>query len=112
MALYPLSRYRYVFAVTDDDGKDYLVERQAFGYREEPDNRRHLVQEGDTLFNLAGRYFRSIDSERACGLWWIIADFNGVHDPTLQITPGTELVIPSARLVQTEIFDSNRRREV
>jgi len=112
MAIYFNSRYRFVFGLTDDEGRDYLVERQPFRFREETDNRTHVVAEGDTLFNLAGRYFRAIDTDRACGLWWIIADFNGIHDPTIALTPSSQLKIPSSRLVRMEIMNSNRRREI
>ena len=112
MALFFNSRYRFVFGLADEEGRDYLVDRQPFRYRDERDNRVHVVAEGDTLFNLAGRYFRGIDSERACGLWWVIADFNGIHDPTIALTPSTEIQIPSTRLVRMEIMNPSRRREI
>lgn len=112
MALYRLSRFRFCFALEDSSDKLYLVEREPFRFREENDNRSHIVQEGDTIFNLAGRYFRGMDANRACGLWWVIADFNGLHDPTLALAPGSEIIIPSTRLVRMEVFNSDRRREI
>jgi hypothetical protein len=45
-------------------------------------------------------------------LWWIIADFQNppIHDPTRVIPDGTELIIPSDRVINTRIFNESRRR--
>jgi hypothetical protein len=77
-------------------------------YRELPDNRFHVVVEGDTLYNLAALYFEGI--ERPAGLFWVIADFQQtpIHDPTVQLEPGRALVIPSLRTLIEEILSSNR----
>lgn len=88
-----------------------LADRERFAYRNYRDNRVHVVKEGDTLWHLAGRYFDGVP--RACGLWWIIADFqpNPIHDPTLALQPGTTLIIPSLRTVVEEVFNTKRQRE-
>lgn len=111
MTLSYYSRFQFGFARFDEDGNEYLTEHSPFRFQDEPDNRPHSIKQGDTVFNLAGRYLRGVDSERACGLWWIIADFNDIHDPTLALTPGRVLAIPSTRLVNETILAESRRRE-
>lgn len=89
----------------------FLSDRVPFVYRERPDNIIHQVLQGETLFTLAGRYYRQLP--RASGLWWVIADFQPkpVHDPTIELAPGTLLVIPSLRTIIEEVFNEERRDE-
>jgi hypothetical protein len=103
------SRHRFSTAETDAAGKLFLLDRSRFGFVDRPDNRQHVVMFGDTLFNLAGRYFAPLP--RAAGFWWVIGDFNGVHDPTIELVPGTILTIPSIRTLQEEILNERRRRQ-
>ena len=105
------SRHTFTSAVLGDDGRLFLTEREPFRFRSLPDNRQHVVKEGDTLFSLAGRYFAPLP--RPAGLWWVIADFqpDPVHDPTVALEPGRVLVVPSIRTVQEEIFSETRRAE-
>ncbi len=102
------SRYQGCKAVTDEEGRLYLTDREPYRYRELPDNRVHTVVEGDTLFTLAGRYFAPLP--RACGYWWVIADFqpDPIHDPTLKIRPGVRLVIPSVRQLSEIVMGAGR----
>lgn len=95
-----------------DDGSFMLEDAVPFGYVEREDNREHLVTDGDSLFTLAGRYFESFD--RAEGLWWVIADFqpDPIIDPTLKLTVGSILYIPSERCISEDIFNEARRRAV
>lgn len=88
-----------------------LTEPEPFRFQPFTDNRIHVVKSEDTLFNLAARFFRGIP--RPAGLWWVIADFQPqpIHDPTIRLTPGTVLVIPSVRTVVEEIFSESRREE-
>ncbi len=83
---------------------------EAFRFRPFSDTREHVVRQGDTLFTLAGQYFAPIP--RACGLWWIIADFqpDPIHDPTLDLEVGRVLLVPSHRTLTEEIFSERRRR--
>jgi hypothetical protein len=105
------SRFSFSAAVLDDRGRLLLTEREPFRFRSLPDNRQHLVREGDTLFSLAGRYFAPLP--RPAGLWWIIADFQPapIHDPTLRLELGRVLVIPSIRVVTDEVLSEARRLE-
>jgi hypothetical protein len=88
-----------------------LTEREPFLFRNYKDNREHLVKEGESLFNLAARYFDGIDNPAE--LWWIIADFqpDPILDPTIKLELGRTLIIPSVRTVEEVIFNEARRLE-
>jgi hypothetical protein len=105
------SRFTFSPALLDNGGQLFLAEREPFRFRVLPDTRQHVVQEGDTLFSLAGRYFAPVP--RAAGLWWVIADFqpDPIHDPTLVLEPGRVVFVPSVRVVTEEIFAETRRQE-
>ena len=106
------SRYLFCWGVKEPvTGKLGLSEREPFLYRDLPDNRTHLVVLGDTLFNIAERAFPSY--KRPCGLFWVICDFQPVpiQDATIELVPGTVLVIPSERTVREQIFNEKRRKD-
>lgn len=105
------SRYLFCHGVRDENGVLYLTEREPFRYYPFKDNRLHVVFHGDTLFHLAGHYFAPL--ERACGYWWVIADFqpDPIFDPTLALEVGRRLVIPPLRLI-TDILPSRQRRDL
>jgi hypothetical protein len=105
------SRFSFSAAVLDDAGRLFLTEREPFRFRSLPDNRQHVVQQGDTLFSLAGRYFAPLP--RPSGLWWVIADFQPepIHDPTLALDLGRVVFIPSVRVITEEVFAEARRQE-
>lgn len=106
-----LSRHLFTIGFRDDSERLLLTDRERFFYVARSDNRQHVVRQGDTLFNLAQAYFKPMP--RPDGLWWVIADFQPtpVHDPTLRLTPGRLLVIPSLRTVLEEVFNESRRQE-
>lgn len=106
------SRHALSFTTATDDGELYLTERTPFRYRPLADSIQHRVKEGDTLWNLAYRYYSPI--ERPAGLWWVIADFQPtpIFDPTIALAPGRVLWIPSLRTVLEQIFSERRRREI
>ena len=105
------SRFTLSSAVLDDAGRLLLTEREPYRFRALADTRQHVVQQGDTLFTLAGRYFAPLP--RPAGLWWVIADFQPepIHDPTLALDLGRLLLIPSVRVITEEIFSEARRQE-
>jgi hypothetical protein len=106
------SRFTFCSALLDADQRLFLTEREPYRFRSLEDNRQHVVVAGDTLFNLAGRYFTPVP--RPAGLWWVIADFqpDPIHDPTLALDVGRALVVPAVRTVTEEILSETRRRQV
>jgi hypothetical protein len=111
------SPHRFCTGLEDMKGRLYLTDRVPFFYRDRPDNRLHTVRGGDTLRGLAARYFASLDY--AAELWTIVADFQvdkdgdpaPIHDPTIALTPGTTLIIPSVATVLSEAQSEERRLE-
>ena len=106
------SRYEFTLGIRDEQATLFLTDREPFRFKGFPDNRVHVVKEGESLFTLAGRFFRP--RPRAAGLWWIIADFqpDPVIDPTIPLEIGRTIVIPSLRTVDEEILSEARRRAV
>ena len=106
------SRHTFTRSFEDENGRFQLSEREPFRFRAFDDTRQHIVADGDTIFNIAGRFFASF--ERPAGLWWIVADFqpDPIIDPTIALEIGRTLFIPSLRVVIEEIFSEARRIEV
>lgn len=106
------SRHRFSLAFKDDaeDTHLYLSEAVPYAYRDLPDNIQHNVKEGDTLFNLAGRYY--VGMPRPAGFWWAIAQFqpDPILDPTVKLSPGSVVVVPSLATLQNEILNERRKR--
>jgi hypothetical protein len=104
------SRYLFCEAYADARGRRMLSERVPFRFQAFADSRVHVVEEGDSLFTLAGRYFAPLP--RACGFWWVIADFqpDPIFDPTLLLVPGTRICVPSVRVL-TDVILAEARRE-
>jgi len=102
------SRFSFCLGVLDEQGRRYLTEREPYRYRPLPDNRVHRVVDGDTLFDLAGRYFAPLP--RACGYWWAIADFqpDPIVDPTIALAAGAEVIVPSLRVLTDVILAPHR----
>jgi len=86
------SRYRFVNRFRFDGGVFY-EQRDRVNFQNRIDNRNYTVAQGDNLFNIAFRFFRSFN--RPASLWWIIMDYNNIHDPTEELDIGSKLVIPS-----------------
>ncbi len=104
------SRHSFTLGVRDDNGMLHLTEREPFRFHAHTDNRKHVVVQGDTLWDLSGRYFAPLP--RACGFWWAIADFqpDPIVDPTLALEPGRRLVIPSLRVLTDVVLGEAGRR--
>lgn len=112
MAPRRFSRFTFASGFADESGAFMLEDPEPFLFVDRADSRSHSVGEGDTLWSLAAQYFPSFP--RLGSLWWIIADFqpDPIVDPTVKLVVGTQLVIPSERVVTEEIFNEARRREV
>lgn len=68
----------------DPDRESREVNRQTADF-----SKRHVVSEGETLSELAARYYHEP------GAWRAIALENGIEDPRRDLFPGRELVVPS-----------------
>jgi len=104
------SRHSFSLGVRDADDVLHLTAREPYRFRAHTDNRVHVVVQGDTLWDLSGRYFAPLP--RACGFWWAIADYqpDPVVDPTLELEPGRRLFIPSLRVLTDVILGEAGRR--
>lgn len=105
------SRYSFTTGLRNADDllqRFYLTDRVRFLYLPLADNIQHVVSDGDTLWNLASRFY--IPIERPAGLWWVIADFQPapIHDPTVRLETGSLVIIPSLRTVTEQIFSAAR----
>jgi len=69
----------------------------------------HIVEQGDTLQNLAARYFGGMGFPLAAMLYWAIADFQPVSilDPTLELEPNSVIYIPSPAYLQSWLMSES-----
>lgn len=110
------SRYAFTQARLDQASqKLFLGPRIPFRYVRRDDNRAHTVKRGDTLWNLAARYFAPLNrlpEHSAAMLYWIIQDFQPtpIHDPTIELAEGATIVIPSVGTVVERVLASPATR--
>lgn len=89
-----------------------LTDRIPYRYRQIEDTIVHKVIGGETIYQIAGYYYKGAFT-RPAGLWWIIADFqpDPIFDPTIALKDGSLLYIPSIRTVNEFILNESRRLE-
>lgn len=104
------SRYQYSVGSLDGSGDLILSDPEPFTYVSLADTVIHTVATGDTLWGLAHLYFQPL--ARPSGLYWIIMDFQPVPivDPTIALSTGQILHIPSVRTVTELIFNASRQQ--
>ena len=112
-----LSRYAFCRTVALR-GQQALTDRAPYRFRVLSDTRQHVVKRGHTLRYIAELHYRAMTKSlagdvRASDLWHVIADFqpSPIVDPTVPLTVGRVLFIPSTRTVLEDIFSENRRLE-
>jgi hypothetical protein len=105
------SRYQFSKGLKDASGDLCLTDPEPVRYQEMADNRLHTVVLGDTLQTLADRYFPGFTNAPQLG--WVLADFQPepITDPTLRLTTGRVLAIPSERFLKDVVFNESRREE-
>lgn len=105
------SRHQLCTGMTDENGCLFIADREPFRYVDLPDNIVHVARDGDTWASIAGYYYRGID--RSSGLWWAVADFQPVPvvDPTLKISAGTAIVVPSVNTIFNLILSEDARKK-
>ncbi len=91
------SRYRDCIIYQDGDTQ-FLGRRSQVDTTPQPDDRFHVVGEGDRIDLLAYQYLG--DSL----LWWVICDWNDICFP-LDLPVGATLRIPSLERVMMTILD-------
>jgi hypothetical protein len=99
----PHSRSRYLasYGRRDSADKIFLTSRKPFRFDKRlKDTKRHIVAQGDTLWNIAFRYYKPFP--HAEHLWWVLAEFQPVpiRDLTLDLEIGRSIYVPSLRVVQ------------
>ena len=99
------SRYKHAVLMQDSTQHLYLDLRATLDYLSAEET-VFPVTAGDTLQNIAARVFAGLPN--AAMLWWVIADFQPepIIDPTVELTEGDWLVIPSKGDVQNWIMAS------
>ena len=106
------TRYEFATPYRDEDGRLFLDVPDPVKVESRSDDGRVQVASGDTLWTIAWRAYRSLlDPEqdvRPSGFWWVIAEANGIVDPTDDLVPGTWLVVPSVEALVGEILTGPR----
>ena len=82
------SPYNNAYALKYNDG-DYSLEAKPPIVPESPNDIQHTVKDGETLQNIAFRYYG--DS----GKWYIIAEANKILNPFKELERGTQIRIPT-----------------
>lgn len=82
------SPYNNAYALKYNDG-DYSLEAKPPIVPESPNDIQHTVKDGETLQNIAFRYYG--DS----GKWYIIAEANKILNPFKELEMGTLIRIPT-----------------
>lgn len=104
------SRYQFSRARPDSAGRRYLEPREPVRYRELAGNKTYVVKSGDTPDSIATlAYTDSFPNPER--LWWVLLDFQPtpIHDPTVSLSPGTEIIIPPASFLRDVVFSRRRR---
>lgn len=82
------SPYNNAYALKYNDG-DYSLEAKPPIVPESPNDIQHIVKDGETLQNIAFRYYG--DS----GKWYIIAEANKILNPFKELEMGNLIRIPT-----------------
>ena len=91
------SRYRDCIVYQDGETQ-FFGARARIDVSPQPDDRFHLVVDGDRIDLLAYQYLGDPT------LWWVICDFNDMAFP-LELTVGATLRIPSLERVMLRLLD-------
>jgi hypothetical protein len=77
-----------------DEG-DFLLDREPINVQKSVRDQFHLVIEGETLSNIAGK----VEYYNNSKYWWVIADVNQLYW-SFELTPGMVLLIPDINQVK------------
>jgi len=96
----PVDRYSRHLGLgvgTDSSGRKFFLSYRPFRFRSLAGNVYLEVQEGETLAHIADRFYGKPD------LWWVLADFNNILDPTQKLDSGRTIIVPPRDFVLAEI---------
>lgn len=95
------------------DGKLRILPDAPFRFQEFDDTIKHICSDGETLWEIAAKYYHKRGLPRA-SMWYMwIANFQPepIVDPTLKMKGGKVLYIPSPRVIRNYAQDSARDPE-
>lgn len=101
------SRDRYCFGLFDGLGNLYLSDPAPVRFQVRADNISHVIIAGETWETIAlAEYGRPEVAH-------VLADYQPepVIDMTIELIGGSELILPSPRMMYEEIFNDERREE-
>lgn len=111
MAVYRFSRYTTSQIITTRNDKLIISPRKVYRYKAFVDNIDHTVREGETIEDIVDLRYPNFPN--ASQLYWVLCDFQKVPilDPTLPLTPGSIVVLPSSHTLRTVIFSPERSKD-
>lgn len=94
------------------DGKLYLGQREPLLFDPDLAQRAVMVARHDTLQTLAAKFIGAPQFDTP--FWWLVAEFSHppVLDPTVPLTPGTTVYIPSRDRALAELLDPDRKNKL
>lgn len=94
------SRYNLADLYKDASNKAYTALRSRIFFDDIDGTVPHVVEDGDTLWSLADRYYGGLEDDDV-NYWWAIADFQPepINDPTVKLTQGQIVLIPPLDLI-------------
>lgn len=103
-----LSRYEFASVEKDECGRPFLDFPEPIRIRSRRDDGRPLVGEGESLFTLAWKAYRSMlnyeQDVRPSGFFWVIGEANTILDAAAPLKTGVRFRVPSVETLDTEIL--------
>lgn len=84
-----------------------LNDRTPIEFIDDSSNQPYVVQEGDTWWSIAARFFGNLDVAFPSLLFWAIMEFQPgtpAIDPTIPPEPGTLIIVPSEQVMADVIL--------
>lgn len=91
------NRYKGGTQIKDFDGIWLIPRAEGFNTSPRPDDRFHIVKQGDRVDLLAHKYLGD------ARLWWIICEYNNIFW-MFDLVEGNEIRLPSYNYMQMELL--------
>lgn len=94
------SRYNLADLYKDSSNRSYTSLRGRVFFDDVEGTVPHVVEDGDTLWSLADRYYGGLIDDDV-NYWWVIADFQPepINDPTIKLEKGQIILVPPLELI-------------